>query len=115
LRQKPCETKGLEQDSNRFKSDRALSALAGDAGELAANYQDAVKGVLTLRRPWESFFLQGTEAWLTRKKAEHGCEISGFYLARFRLSLMLVLSFAARRRLMAISAPKITPALICKA
>jgi hypothetical protein len=25
--------------------------LAGDAGELAANYQDAVKGVLTLSRP----------------------------------------------------------------
>jgi hypothetical protein len=52
-RQKSCETKGLEQDSIRLKSDRALSVLAGDAGELAANYQDAVKGVLTLSRPME--------------------------------------------------------------
>jgi hypothetical protein len=50
-RQKSCETKGLEQDSDHFKSDRALSVLARDTGEHAANYQDAVKGVLTLSRP----------------------------------------------------------------
>jgi hypothetical protein len=43
--------KGLEQDSIHFKSDPALSVLTPDAGEFAANYQDAVKGVLTVRRP----------------------------------------------------------------
>jgi hypothetical protein len=50
-RQKSCETKGLEQDAIHFKSDPALSVLARAADELAANYQDAVKGVLTLSRP----------------------------------------------------------------
>jgi hypothetical protein len=52
-RQKSCETKGLEQDSIHLKSDRALRFLARGADELAANYQDAVKGVLTLSpRRW---------------------------------------------------------------
>jgi hypothetical protein len=61
-----CETKGLGQGTIRFKSDRALSVLARDAGELAANYQDAVKAVLTLRRPAtmgrekRGFFRRGT-------------------------------------------------------
>jgi hypothetical protein len=50
-RQKSCETKRLEQDSIRFKSDRALGVLAHGLSGLAANYQDAVKGVLTLSRP----------------------------------------------------------------
>jgi hypothetical protein len=50
-RQKSCETKGLERDSIHSESNRALSVLACGAGELAANYQDAVKGVLTLSRP----------------------------------------------------------------
>jgi hypothetical protein len=50
-RQKSCETKGLERDLIHFKSDRTLRILPRDAGELAANYQDAVKGVLTLSRP----------------------------------------------------------------